>query len=147
MGYKHILVAVDFSRSCLKAARRAKELAQQYEATLDLVHAVEYLPQVDSSFGGISPFDIDLTQQLVETARKRVAEMAKKLAIEEARQWVEVGSPRAEILRVAEEMKADLIVVGSHGRHGIALLLGSTASSVIHHAQCDVLAVRLKDVD
>ena len=58
---------------------------------------------------------------------------------------MEIGSPKAEIIRIAEDMGADLIVVGSHGRHGIALLLGSTAASVVHHAKCDVLAVRLRE--
>lgn len=56
-----------------------------------------------------------------------------------------MGSPKLEIVRVAEERQVDLIVVGSHGRHGLALLLGSTANGVLHHAKCDVLAVRLAD--
>jgi universal stress protein A len=53
--------------------------------------------------------------------------------------------PGPEIVRVAEEESADLIIVGSHGRHGLALLLGSTANNVLHHAPCDVMAVRLPD--
>lgn len=48
-------------------------------------------------------------------------------------------------MRIAEENNVDLIVVGSHGRKGIKMLLGSTANAVLHHAGCDVLAVRLKD--
>ena len=60
-------------------------------------------------------------------------------------QWVVIGSPKTEILALAEDNNADLIVVGSHGRHGLGLLLGSTASSVLHHAKCDVMAVRLID--
>ena len=56
-----------------------------------------------------------------------------------------MGSPKTEIVRVANENKVDLIIVGSHGRHGLALLLGSTANGVLHHATCDVLAVRLQD--
>ncbi|MEW8014407.1 MAG: universal stress protein, partial [Candidatus Sedimenticola endophacoides] len=56
---------------------------------------------------------------------------------------VEVGVPKREIVRVAQEHGADLIVLGSHGRHGLQLLLGSTASGVLHLAGCDVLAVRI----
>jgi len=56
-----------------------------------------------------------------------------------------MGSPKTEIIRVAQENGVDLIVVGSHGRHGLALLLGSTANGVLHYAPCDVLAVRLQD--
>ncbi|BBI62758.1 hypothetical protein HSBAA_40640 [Vreelandella sulfidaeris] len=51
--------------------------------------------------------------------------------------------PDTEIHRFAEEHGVDLIVVGSHGRHGFALLLGSTSTGVLHGAQCDVLAVRV----
>ncbi|BBI51861.1 hypothetical protein HORIV_42820 [Vreelandella olivaria] len=54
-----------------------------------------------------------------------------------------VGMPDTEIHRFAEEHDVDLIVVGSHGRHGFALLLGSTSTGVLHGAQCDVLAVRV----
>jgi universal stress protein A len=47
--------------------------------------------------------------------------------------------------RVAEEQQVDLVVTGSHGRHGLALILGSTANAILHGAKCDVLAVRITD--
>ena len=144
MSYQHILLAIDFSEHSRVAVERARDLAQHYEAELSLVHVVEYLPVMDSSFGPITPYDVELTEQMVESARKHLAALGGELAIPEDRRWIEMGSPKSEILRVAEEQGTDLIVLGSHGRHGIGLLLGSTASSVIHHAQCDVLAVRLK---
>ncbi|HEU5398021.1 MAG TPA: universal stress protein, partial [Gammaproteobacteria bacterium] len=53
------------------------------------------------------------------------------------------GSIKAELLRVVTEERIDLIVLGSHERHGLALLLGSTEKSILHKAACDVLAVRL----
>jgi universal stress protein A len=58
-------------------------------------------------------------------------------------QHIVLGRPEVEIHAKAEELGADLIVVGSHGRHGLALLLGSTANGVLHGAGCDVLAVRV----
>jgi len=82
---------------------------------------------------------------LMAGAKLRLAKLAEKLAVTEDRLWLEMGSPKSEIIRVAEENKVDLIVVGSHGRHGLGLLLGSTANGVLHHAACDVLAVRLQD--
>jgi universal stress protein A len=78
-------------------------------------------------------------------AKKRLHKLAVELSVSEDNVWLEMGSPKAEIVRVAEENKVDLIVVGSHGRHGLALLLGSTANGVLHHTRCDVLAVRLQD--
>ena len=90
------------------------------------------------------PFEIDLTEQMVSVAKTRIGSLGEQLGVPEDHRLVEVGSAKVEIVRIADEQGADLIVLGSHGRHGVGLLLGSTASSVIHHASCDVLAVRLK---
>lgn len=78
-------------------------------------------------------------------AKRQLTKMAVDFDIAEKNQIMEIGSPKLEIVRIAKEIQADLIVVGSHGRHGLALLLGSTANGVLHHAVCDVLAVRLSD--
>lgn len=124
---------------------KAYELAKTDQAALHIVHSVEYIPPVDSSFGAVSPFEVDLTGEMVEIARTRMEKLGREFGIPEQQLRVEVGSPKVEIIRVAEEIAADLIVLGSHGRHGLGLLLGSTASSVVNHAKCDVLSVRLKE--
>lgn len=142
--YKHILLAVDFSDHGKQVANKAVELAQINQAKLSIVHVVENLPITDAAYGPI-PFDVDLTQEWLESSKQRLKSLAEKLGIPEQRQWLEMGSAKLEIVRVAEENGVDLIVVGSHGRHGLALLLGSTANGVLHHAKCDVLAVRLQD--
>lgn len=141
--YRHILLASDFSEGSVQVAQRAASLARCYQARLSAVHVVDYFPVADSAYGPGIPFDPDLTDQLVDAARQRLAELAEPLGVPGDAHWVEIGSPKLEIVRVAEEKGADLIVVGSHGRHGLQLLLGSTASGILHHARCDVLAVRL----
>ncbi|MCK5477758.1 MAG: universal stress protein [Methylococcales bacterium] len=143
--YKHILLAADFTDHGNEVADKAKELAENNQAQLSVVHVVDNLPITDAAYGPIIPFDGDLTEQLMDAARKRLAKMASELNVPEKRQWLEIGSPKLEIVRIAEENEVDLIVVGSHGRHGFSLLLGSTANGVLHHATCDVLAVRLQD--
>lgn len=143
--YKHILLAADFSEHGETVATRAKDLADKYQAKLSIVHVMDNLMITDAAYGSTIPFDLDLTAELMAVAKKRLAVLAEKLAIADDCQWMETGSPKLEIIRVAEENKVDLIVVGSHGRHGFALLLGSTANGVLHHALCDVLAVRLYD--
>ncbi|WP_027159646.1 universal stress protein [Methylobacter luteus] len=142
--YKHILLAADFSTHGEEVARRAKDLADKYQARLSVVHVVDNLPLTDAAYGPVIPFDLDLTEELMTAAKDRLAKLAESLGIADDRQCIAVGSPKLEIIRVAEENQVDLIVVGSHGRHGLALLLGSTANGVLHHAHCDVLAVRLK---
>lgn len=144
-SYKHILLAADFSEHGEAVAERAKDLAEKYQAKLSIVHVMDNLLITDAAYGSTIPFDLDLTAELMAAAKKRLANLADKLNIAEDCRWMETGSPKLEIIRVAEENNVDLIVVGSHGRHGFALLLGSTANGVLHHAQCDVLAVRLHD--
>ncbi|NOR69210.1 MAG: universal stress protein [Methylomarinum sp.] len=143
--YKHILLAVDFTEHGENVAKKAQELAKDNQAQLSVVHVVDDLPIVDASYESIIPLDVGLTEQLIDMAKQRLTKMANKLAIAEDKQWLEIGSAPLEIARIAEENDVDLIVVGSHGRHGLALLLGSTANGVLHHATCDVLAVRLKN--
>ncbi len=146
-SYKNILLAVDFFEHCEAVANRAKDLAIKYQAQLSIIHVVDSLPITDAGYGTDIPFNMDLTAELMAGAKERLAKLAKKLAVTEERLWLEMGSPKTEIVRVAEENQVDLIVIGSHGRHGLALLLGSTANGVLHHASCDVLAVRLQDED
>ena len=142
MIYKTILVAHDFSDSGVRAFHRALALARVFDAELHLLHVVEYIVPIDTSFGAISPFDGDLTDQLMISARKRLVHLGENHRIPEEHCRVELGSPKIEIIRIAELLKADLIILGCHGRHGLGLSLGSTAASVVNHAVCDVLSVR-----
>jgi universal stress protein A len=143
-GYKHILLAVDFDQVDI-VADRAKTLADTFKATLSLIHVVDNMPIPDTGYGMDATLELDLTGEMIAAAKKQLATLAQKLGVPENRLYVELGSPKLEINRVAEENQVDLIVVGSHGTHGLALLLGSTSNGVLHHAKCDVLAVRLKD--
>jgi len=86
-----------------------------------------------------------LQQQQFDQAKERLHQFTLTYAeITSSQCHLVYGQPRQEIHRLADEQDCDLIVVGSHGRHGLALLLGSTANDVLHGAPCDVLAVRLQ---
>ncbi|MBU3056004.1 MULTISPECIES: universal stress protein [Pseudomonas] len=143
MTYQHILVAVDLTEECHPVVIRAQALANSCQARLSLVHIVEPMAM---AFGGDVPMDLSmLQQQQFEQARERLNTFAGRYPELTADQrHLAYGQPRQEIHRLATEQGCDLIVVGSHGRHGLALLLGSTANDVLHGAPCDVLAVRLK---
>jgi len=84
----------------------------------------------------------DIESELLEEGKKSLFQVAEKIGIATDDVVIEVGSPKNVILDTADRLKVDLIVVGSHGRHGLQLLLGSTANAVLHNANCDVLAVR-----
>ena len=82
---------------------------------------------------------------MLEAEKAKLMQLGDQYNVELANRWLMWGIPKQEIIHIAEQEQVDLIVVGSHGRHGLALLLGSTANSVLHYAKCDVLAVRLRD--
>ncbi|MBN8414220.1 universal stress protein [Halomonas denitrificans] len=138
--YRHVLVAVDLTKDSHKILERALQVADRNHAKLSIMHTLEPL---GFAYGGDIPMDLTSIQdQLDDHAKQRLAEIADATVARED-QHVVVGMPDTEIHRFADENGVDLIVVGSHGRHGFALLLGSTSTGVLHGAQCDVLAVRV----
>ncbi len=140
-GYERIMLAVDLTEESTQVADRARALAKLYDAELHVVHVIEPLSLTN---GGDVPMDLSSVQdQIHEQANSHLAEFAASLKVPAERQYLIFGRPESEIQRVADAKKADVIVVGSHGRHGLALLLGSTANGVLHGAMCDVLAVRV----
>lgn len=140
--YKHILIAVDLSQNSEAVVRRGHDLAARYNAKVSLLHVVEFIP-VDPAGEALLPPPVDLEGELVRGARQRLDALCNDLGLQAVPRRVEMGNIKAEILRVAVEEQAGLLVLGSHGRHGLALLLGSTEKSLLHKAPCDVLAVRL----
>lgn len=140
--YRHVLLAVDLAPDSAAVGARAVEIARQSGARLSLVHVVEHVP-LDLSADLVLAQPVDLDLKLIESARRQLAELAAALGVPDAQRHVEAGATKAEILRIAKEQEADLIVLGSHQRHGLALLLGSTANAVLHGAPCDLLAVRV----
>ncbi|WP_458372661.1 universal stress protein [Pseudomonas veronii] len=141
MSYEHILVAVDLTEECDPVIKRAVDLAGT-TAKLSLVHIVEPMAM---AFGGDVPMDLSqLQQQQFDQAKERLERLTTKYPnLKKGQSHLTYGQPRQEIHHLAKAQGCDLIVVGSHGRHGLALLLGSTANDVLHGAPCDVLAVKL----
>jgi universal stress protein A len=142
--YKQILIAVDLHPDCDDTViSHGIDIAKINNAKVSIVHAVEHI----NAYGVAEAYSavIDVEAQLMEEARKELAKLGDKYHLPVNCQFLDVGSPKAVILNKAKDIKADLVVVGSHGRHGLQLLLGSTSNAVLHNATCDVLAVRVKD--
>jgi universal stress protein A len=136
MKYQHIVAAVDIYEEQQAALSRAIALAKENEASLEVVHV---MPQVVVSM----PYSNEFQMDLQEDVKKRFSEVVAKSAFPMAKTHLLVGSAARESVRVAKEVNADLMVVGSHGKHGIDLMLGSTANAIVHQAPCDVLTVRI----
>lgn len=140
--YQHILCAVDLNDDSLPVVVRAAELAKLYHAQLSLLHVVEYIP-IDLANELVLPQQQEIEQQLVQQATTHLSSLTKQIDGEKLHEVVVQGSTKSEIIEFAKTHEIDLIVLGRHGRHGISRLLGSVANSVLHHAACDVLAVRV----
>ncbi|HLS80568.1 MAG TPA: universal stress protein [Steroidobacter sp.] len=140
-GYKKILVAVDLSEDSEAVAERARQIASASQAHITLLHIVEYAP-VEPMGEALLP-TVQIEGELVDRARNRLTELAKRLSLAHCPQVVQTGGIKTEIIRTAQRIGADLIVLGSRERHGLAILLNFTEDAVLHAAPCDVLAVRL----
>jgi len=138
--YQHILVATDLHNDALPVVREAISLAQKYGAKLSLISVVPSVPYYLAS--GVSSIS-DIEDQLENETRKRLDKIKQDLGIE-ADFYLQHGSAKLEIVRLAEKLGVDLIVIGSHGHRGVQRLLGSTSSGVLHLAHCNVLVVRSK---
>ena len=140
--YQHLFVGLDLSEYSGQILAKARKLADFYQATVSVVHVIEPLV---FTYGGDVPMDVSSVQdQVEEKAREKLASLAESYGIASDQQFVEVGQPAQVLQSLAEKANHSLIVVGSSGRHGLSLLLGSTCNSVLHGCQCDVLAVRVK---
>jgi universal stress protein A len=139
--YKKLLMAVDLSEESAEVAQRAKAIAHNNQATLHVIHVIEPL---SFAYGGDIPMDFSgIQEEIHQQAEQQLEKFGETHQIDKSCQHIVLGQPEVEIHAKAEEIGADLIVVGSHGRYGLALLMGSTANGVLHGASCDVLAVRV----
>lgn len=137
--YKKVLFATDFDEIGVSAAHKAKKIADENRAELILVHVVEPIPAYAyPGFAGFAEVEVSIREQ----AEKELNALANQLGVDAKHRLLEFGSVKNEVLRLAEEHNVDLIVTGSHGKHGLALLLGSTANAILHGAHCDMLIVQ-----
>ena len=141
-AYKNVLVAVDSSDEAIQVLQAARDLPDIEQAEVSVLHVAEHPQAAYGQWLVYLPINEgQLQDKLLERLDERVAQSGLKAD----RTQVEFGRAIDEILVTAKNAAADLIVIGSHGRHGIKLLLGATANGVLHRAECDVLAVRVAE--
>lgn len=146
---KKILVPMDFSESSKKALRYARPFAEQFDAEVILLHVVEPVATPESYYF-IPPGLEEANVRREQTLRTKLCELREKEIGAEIRgdTIVHFGQPHHEIVRVAENEQADLIILSTHGYTGLKhALLGSTAERVVRHAPCPVLVVREREHD
>lgn len=143
-AFKRILVPLDFSPSANQAVQFAIDLARRYEAALDLVYVYQSVAYaLPEGYVLITPDQLAEVLRTFEQQLAAAKEEAQKAGVAKVETALLQGYPINEILHRAEERKADLIVMGTHGRSGIKrLVLGSVAENVLRGSSCPVLVVR-----
>jgi len=142
--FSKILLATDGSDHALASAQVAATLAKKFSADL-LVVTIFALPTSVRPFPPIVGLDLDVDKAAIERGQEDI--LTRTGRVLDAQKvsytpWMEIGHPAATIIRVAEEEKCDLIVLGSRGLGGVMrFLLGSVSDAVVHHAHCPVLIV------
>lgn len=139
-AYLTILVALDLTEDAATILARARRLCARECTGLHLIHVAEHPV---TGYGKVTGKnhrvgEIQVRQQIYP----RLKALGKDLPADNLH--IAFGDPADEVNRLAEKLVAEVIVTGSHGERGIRRLLGSTASSIAHGANCDVLTVRIK---
>lgn len=144
--YRRILAAVDLSDESHQVLDIAQILGEQEHAELSVVHVIK---PFHHAYAGVSPAVLSdaglrFEEEADGQARAHLRTIAASRGLRQEAMLVRHGAPQVEIQDLAEELDSDMLVVGTHGKHGVQLLLGSVANAVIHGIKCDVLAVRIR---
>ena len=143
MGIYHCaIIAVDLTDESHQVLHHSLQMVGHDPNKLHLVHACEH---PITGYGELTGKNHLITEtQIRQAVYPSLEKFSRKYKLLPSNIHINFGQPAAVIHSLAIQLQADLIVVGSHGKHGIQLLLGSTANSVIHGAACDVLTIRIK---
>ncbi len=135
MSYQNILTAVDTFAPVENLLKDATTFATSMNAQQTLIHVTPFIP-------GTMAYPADLEQEMEENAKSTLNQALEAQGLKTPYE-LKIGRPHIEITNHAEQHQVDLIIAGSHGKHGMSRLLGSTAKGIVHHAQCDVLTFRV----
>lgn len=143
--YKRLLVPVDFSDASVAALATARDLCQALGAEIRVIHVHQLqVPYVGD--GGFYVPEVD-EEEVMEERKRELESFVEQHGDPNINITSEVrlGDPETEINAIADEFKADMIIMGTHGRSGLShLLMGSVTESVLRHANVPLLAVRQK---
>jgi|GEM_PF-481500 len=134
--YKNIVIGVDLAEPLEPLLAQAKLFANHQHSHFHLVHVYPALSMT-------VPYATEYEGQLVRDLKVKLEELTQHFAGLAMTTHLVQGNASIELVKLASSLEANLIVVGSHGKHGVELLLGSTANGVLYGCSCDILAVRI----
>jgi universal stress protein A len=140
--YQTLVVALDTSDEAAEVLATAASLVKGSDARIEIIHATER-PLIAYGAMTTAAVAIPSEMEIKESLFPGLAAKVEAAGFSRENLHIRFGRAADVIVGLADEVEADVIVIGSHGRHGVKLLLGSTANAVLHQARCDVLAVRV----
>ena len=147
---RKILCPTDFSEPSYEAIKAAKELARHFQAELFLIHVITPTPFIPEIPAVAAPRLMVAEKEIETYAQKSLARVVEKFELKSdpVHLMVLVGNPADEIVRVAKEEKADMIVIATHGRTGVnRLIFGSVAERTVRLAHCPVLTISSQNAE
>ncbi len=138
--YQKIVVALDFSENNDKVLGSALKLANNDASMLHLIHVVQPITE-GYALNVYSKNFLALEDEALESATEQLAKIAETANTPSGQIHTIVGDRAGEIRKLAEEIDAEAIVIGSHGYSGQKRMLGATANKLLHGAKCDILTV------
>ena len=144
-NYHRVLAAIDLTEEAPQVLAKAAEVAQSHSTSVSVVTVIRPINYAYAGLdaGFIAKEMVGFQEQAEQSAKEKLASLASDAQLNPTSLDVVFGIPSDTIREQAAKLNADLIVVGTHGRHGLSRLLGSTANGVLHGTPCDVLAVRV----
>jgi len=142
--YQNILLAVDLEDSTARELliQHAYDIVQKNQARLSIIYTIE--PLNFNVSASAEPIALETDEELIKQAAMDLDRLTEKYHFNQIQKIIKIGYPKEAIIEYAKQLAVDLIIVGNHGKHGLALmLLGSTSNAILHHANCDVLVVKL----
>jgi len=145
MAQREFLVAVDLADGADEVLTAARQLAEAQDGKLRVINVVRPLNLVyrDLGLAPVAANYENFEANVLASAEANLIELASEYGVTAENCTVLLGSPASEIRSHAEDRGSEIIVIGTHGRHGLGLLLGSTANAVLHGVPCDIFIVRI----
>ena len=148
-GYKSMAVAIDLGSESKFIIQRAFDVARA-ECRVHLIFVQEPMDSVYTGIIAYEPLFVEMNEveeNLKSELRGKLDALGERFDIPPDFRHFLDGAPAKEIHRFTDKNDVELVVIGTHGQKGVQLLLGSTANSVLHGSNCDVLAVRIQESD
>jgi len=139
--YKHILFATDFSKANMATEKKVAQISTQFDSKLSVMHVVKPGSTVWMGAGGYFVL-AELDEETKADSYKALRACEERIKAPLTNTHSVQGSPKQEIVKYAQQIGADLVVLGSHGHFPLSDLLGTTTTSVLQKSNCDVLVIQ-----